>query len=1117
MSNLKDTFHKLKTSILGTKTVDIDTKLNQAVKDISSYRSNSGRNGYIDLVRSLITKSTGGDLSLDNAGGMFGQGATSPATFGQGGRTLRYKSYEAIISNINYCFRALHVLTDNILSPDDITKISLDIKPTTLLGTEEVPTESKISAIKEGLKILKIEENLDIIVKNTLLFGDFFCEIASAQTALTSKALLIEHFEEAIRIGSKEILNVNEDKVKIKIVMDYSLFHENIDSREKDNLDTKNEKNDENKIDVKNLQLLFHEPNRVVKLQSDLFPLCFGYLVFPKTVLNPNYMMQDQVVNSICTSILKSLEKRIPQISEYTNNDDLKRLIATMIKETDESKALNIRYVPPDRIQHFMVPSTKYYPYGESIFDSCQFTAKVLIALETALAIQRLSRSTEKRKIGIEIGLPRDARKMVEKLKEEFRKRKISLDSFGTIDTIPCLDLRTSIPLTNGKYMPLVDIIKYFNKGNDFEIYAYDRKSGTIVPDKIVSAKVTGKNVQVIKVTLDNDTTTICTPEHLWMLRDGTYLQAKDLKTGQSLMPHYTRSTKSCNSLWYTYEETYQPGQELWKLTHRVFGEYLGLYNKKDVVHHKDKNPRNNSSWNLEGCTHREHAIIHSNDPENGWNGKNIGKNQITKTFRCVICDNLFEKEYWNGTSTCSDNCFKEYKKQYSYNSWLTRKEKNEYKLISVNCSHCGEEIKVTKSKYENMKSNNKPFFTCDKKVCKHTIDKFHRILARTPSGSVEIVYKNCPVCGKRFISRKSDNRAVCSLQCTVYYADMVRNSKVKTYCDWCGNKIEIAPSYFKKSKFHACNNINCRRHIGQLNRSISKNYGKLSTPIYFSECIICDKLTCFSKEKTGYNYYTCGSKSCSSTAMHRGIIRYKKVCNHKVKKIEWVEEKVDVGDIQTENFHNFAITNGIFIHNSLISTFEDVYIPQKDGKSFVDIGTFSEGNVDIRGKVDELKFLRDSVIASLGIPPSFIGLEENLANKAALGEENILFARTIVAHQKYFTKNINGLIKKIFDIINPEMALTLFDHVLIALPPPKSLQFERESKYIGDLATLVEALERLGIPKEWAISKYLTNIDWGELKNFEINDVIDKKLGTAKKEDEGMGGMGGGGMGPGF
>jgi len=201
----------------------------------------------------------------------------------------------------------------------------------------------------------------------------------------------------------------------------------------------------------------------------------------------------------------------------------------------------------------------------------------------------------------------------------------------------------------------------------------------------------------------------------------------------------------------------------------------------------------------------------------------------------------------------------------------------------------------------------------------------------------------------------------------------------------------------------------------------------------------------------------------------------------------------------------------------SLITTFEDVYIPTKDGKAFVDIGTFTEGNVDIRGKVDELKFLRDSVIASLGVPASFCNIEENLSNKSALGEENILFARTIVAHQKYLTKNINGLIKKVFDIINPEMALTLFDHVLIALPPPKSLQFERESKYIGDLATLVEALERLGIPKEWAISKYLTNIDWGELKNFEINDVIDKKLGTAKKEDEGMGGGMGGGMGPTF
>ena len=49
--SLRDTFSKLKTSIVGTKTSGIDAKLDSAVRDIISYKSNSGRNGYIDLVK----------------------------------------------------------------------------------------------------------------------------------------------------------------------------------------------------------------------------------------------------------------------------------------------------------------------------------------------------------------------------------------------------------------------------------------------------------------------------------------------------------------------------------------------------------------------------------------------------------------------------------------------------------------------------------------------------------------------------------------------------------------------------------------------------------------------------------------------------------------------------------------------------------------------------------------------------------------------------------------------------------------------------------------------------------------------------------------------------------
>jgi len=639
MPSFKDTFNDLKIKVFGTKTVDIDTKLNQAVKDISSYRSGSGRQGYIDLVRNMISKTAGGDMSLDNAGGIFGQGATSPSTFGQGNRLARYKSYEAIVQNINYCHRALAVITDNVLAPDDITKVSLDIKPSTLLGTEEVPVQSQISTVKEGLKILKLEENLDIITKNTLLLGDFFVEIANAKTALTSKSLLAEQFQQELEQQDKEKIQVSDNNLKYNILMDYTSLSEANDTSKDDASEITSKPDQKIQVDkARNMQLVFHDPARVIKLQSDMFPLCFGYLVFPKATVNPQQIMQTQVVDSICTSILKSLEKRIPQINDV-DDKELKGIIAAMVKETDETRAMNIRYVQPERMQHFKVPSMKFHPYGESIFDSCQFIAKVLIALETALAVQRLSRSTEKRKIGIEVGMPRDAQKLVQKLQEEFNKRKISLDSFGTVDTIP-----------------------------------------------------------------------------------------------------------------------------------------------------------------------------------------------------------------------------------------------------------------------------------------------------------------------------------------------------------------------------------------------------------------------------------------------------------------------------------------------SMITTFEDIYIPQKDGKPFVDISSFAEGNVDIRGKVDELKFLRDSVVASLGVPASFLNIEENLSNKNALGEENILFARTIISHQKYITKDVNSLIQKIFTIINPEQAMTLFDNIIITLPPPKSLQFERESKYLSDLTTLIESLERIGIPKEWAKKHYLTNIDWDEVKNHEIEETVDKKLGVGKKDDDGLGGMGGmGGMGGGF
>jgi predicted RNA-binding protein with RPS1 domain len=647
--SLRDTYTKLRTTIVGVKTTNVDSKLDKAVKDIALYRSQANRNSYVNLIKHIISQTNNVNIDSGNQG-LFGQGTTSPASFGQQMRLSRYKSYECIVSYINYCHRALSVLVDNILSPDDITKISLEIKPKTFLE-DETDTNSKTSSVRETIDKLKLEKNLTTIVRNTLQYGDFFCEIADAKVAMTSRSIVAEGF--LIKINDDEstrksvmadILSWDQkinEKSSIKINLDFSTLQELVSDSKNGKINLHAEEGE--KMDIDNLHLLFYEPYQVIKLQTEIFPVCFGYLVFPKVSITPGLAIQDEAINNICLSILQKIRTKIPEIKELGNAEkEIRSIIASMITNSDYSRSLNVRYVPPDKMQHFQVPSTKFYPYGESIFDSCMFTAKMIIAMETCLVVQRLSRSTEKRKVLIEIGLPRDAKHMIEKLREEMKKRKVSLDSFGTIDTIP-----------------------------------------------------------------------------------------------------------------------------------------------------------------------------------------------------------------------------------------------------------------------------------------------------------------------------------------------------------------------------------------------------------------------------------------------------------------------------------------------SMISTFEDIYIPQKDGKPFVDIQSFTEGNVDTHSKTDEIKMLRDQLLGGLNIPPSYLGVEENMSNKASLSEESVLFARAIIHHQKYFSEQASELIQKIYNVISPEEALTLLDDIDISFSVPRALQFEQESKHLSDLANLIRTLEEIGIPREYSKKKYLTNIDWAEVEKYEVDQKIDKNLDPViAAQDQGgmgMGGMGMGGMGGGL
>ena len=110
-------------------------------------------------------------------------------------------------------------------------------------------------------------------------------------------------------------------------------------------------------------------------------------------------------------------------------------------------------------------------------------------------------------------------------------------------------------------------------------------------------------------------------------------------------------------------------------------------------------------------------------------------------------------------------------------------------------------------------------------------------------------------------------------------------------------------------------------------------------------------------------------------------------------------------------------------------------------------------------------------------------------------------------------SEQITKLLEKVFEIIDPEDSLTIFESVDVHLPTPKSLQYEREARYMNELVGLIESLDRIGISKEYSKKKYLSNFDWEEIKKYDIDQKVETTIDPTKKEDDmgGMGGMGGG------
>jgi len=842
----------------------------------------------------------------------------------------------------------------------------------------------------------------------------------------------------------------------------------------------------EDRMKLGDLSLVIHDPKYVIKLETLRFRVCLGYLVFPKVDL---INVQSGVINNIdsmCAQLLNDVKQKLStkiKVSDKLNiTDDIKKVLMAHLQHISKNDDLKIRYVNPDLMQHFKLESQKYAPYGESIFDSVLFNCRMYIAQKTACLVKQINASTDKRFISLEIGLPRDAQNVIAQMKESLNKKRVTVDSLGNTDTIPsqistwenvfipmkdgkkyveidhqqwapsanddvetlknaaedicgnlgvpaeylgmqqCLPYSTKIKLldnTDIEIGKLVELWEQNENNRNVWVYSIDTETSRIVPGKITNVYRTRKNAEIVRVWLDNGEYVDSTPDHRYMLRDGTYCEARDLKPDTALMPLYTQTSKALNRTrnFAPYFEVYNPETGKFELVHRMVCERLnrvvsgsGLH-----VHHIDRNPGNNHPDNLLVCTREEHNRIHSHLKNRDMDGNILYENLyrgLIETRNCVCCGKAFECKVQSTQKTChSRECDRKFRSELAFERWMNYAKLNPEKCSQeVVCKTCGKKFKIPPNVIKKYKDGN--HFCC--RECMFEYNRQIGLIKRNSHYHDEI----CEICGKTFKWNDRNLTKTCSLKCTnTLIAKKRWNSKCHgqtIQCTLCGKPMHVADWYMKQNEYFACDSDICKRSIKCL-KTWLRNHPEKTISDY-----------CEWKGIKPYNYK-----------------------NHKVVRIEYLQERQDCYDIEIEKYHNFGLSAGIFVHNS--------------------------------------------------------------GNRATLTSESINFARGIISRQQELTPCLHGFYTKVYSLVWGIKAADVLKKIQITFQLPRIAPMSVNIEFIENSQRAIEALSQLGLSKEYLKRQFMPYIDWDKAESDSIKQKISQETGEEAPENGGLdlGGMG--------
>ena len=177
-----------------------------------------------------------------------------------------------------------------------------------------------------------------------------------------------------------------------------------------------------------------------------------------------------------------------------------------------------------------------------------------------------------------------------------------------------CFHGATRVALADGTAPTLEEMARRAESGEMFWGYSIG-DNGRLIVSHLEAPRWIGRD-NLVEVELDNGRVIRATPDHLFMLRDGRWLAAGELRPGVSLMPLYRNLARGYEMVYQPLTGHLEPTHRLadeWNLRHQIYDDVPGTHR-----HHSDRDRLNNNPWNIVRMDAAEHIALH--------NGKTYGE-----------------------------------------------------------------------------------------------------------------------------------------------------------------------------------------------------------------------------------------------------------------------------------------------------------------------------------------------------------------------------------------------------------------------------------------------------------------------------------------------------------